>query len=111
MVQATHRKLTVSVIIPAFNSQATIRRAIDSVLAQSILPEEIIVMDDGSDEDLRPALSRYVQSVRCIRQPNAGAAAARNAGIDLANGDWIAFLDADDHWEPAKLQLQLRTLE
>ncbi len=98
----------VSVVIPAYRSAATIGRAIDSVLAQTHPATEIIVVDDGSPDDQAALVERtYGGRVTLVRKPNGGAASARNAGIDRATGDYIAFLDADDYWEAGKLALQL----
>jgi glycosyltransferase involved in cell wall biosynthesis len=99
--------MTVSVIIPAFRAERTIRRALDSVLSQTVPAAEIIVVDDGSPDDLASVVAEYGDRVRLIRKPNGGAASARNAGIEAASGDFVAFLDADDYWEPAKLERQL----
>lgn len=98
----------VSVVIPAYNAAATVQQAIGSVLAQSFADFEILVVDDGSTDDTAAAV-RAVNDprVRLLAQPNAGAAAARNAGIASAIGEWVAFLDADDLWLPNKLELQL----
>jgi glycosyltransferase involved in cell wall biosynthesis len=101
----------VSVIIPAYRAAATIGRAVDSVLSQTCSPHEILVIDDGSPDDLPAALSPYGESVRLVRQANGGAASARNHGIERACGDLIAFLDADDYWEPQKLERQLEVLK
>lgn len=97
----------VSVIIPAYRAAATIGRAVESVLAQTAPAAEILVIDDGSPDDLAEALASYGDRVRLVRQANSGAATARNLGIDLAKGDFIAFLDADDYWAPHKLQCQV----
>lgn len=98
----------VSVVIPAYRSAATIRRAIDSVLGQTRSPAEIIVVDDGSPDDQASMVEQcYGSRVILIRQPNSGAASARNAGIERSTGDYLAFLDADDYWEADKLALQL----
>jgi glycosyltransferase involved in cell wall biosynthesis len=102
---------TVSVIIPAYRAARTLGRAIDSLLAQTRLPDEILVIDDGSPDDLGSTLAAYRERVRLHRQPNGGAASARNRGIDLAAGELIAFLDADDYWERHKLERQLAILE
>jgi glycosyltransferase involved in cell wall biosynthesis len=101
---------TVSVIIPAYMSARTIGRALDSVLAQTRLPEEVLVVDDGSTDALLAALAPYRGRVILIRKPNGGAASARNLGIERSSGSVIAFLDADDYWEPGKLELQLDVL-
>ncbi|MBN1818306.1 MAG: glycosyltransferase family 2 protein [Sedimentisphaerales bacterium] len=97
---------TASVVIPAYNAADCIGEAIQSVLAQSRSPEEIIVVDDGSTDQTAGVVRNY-PSVRYIHQSNAGAAKARNTGILAATGEWIAFLDADDRWLPDKLQRQL----
>ena len=109
MSSAAHSR--VSVIIPAYRAAHTLGRAIDSLLTQTRPPQEILVIDDGSPEDLPAALAAYGERVRLHRQPNGGAASARNRGIDLSIGDVIAFLDADDYWEPHKLERQLAILE
>ena len=100
----------VSVVIPAYRAAGTIARAIESVLAQTRPAAEILVIDDGSPDDLGQALSGFAGRVRVIRKRNGGAASARNAGLYAARGDVIAFLDADDHWEPHKLERQLAIL-
>ena len=102
---------TVSVIITAYRAAHTINRAIDSLLTQTRLPDEILVVDDGSPDDLATALSRYGERVKLIRKPNGGAASARNLGIERSRGELVAFLDADDYWEPKKLQKQLEILQ
>lgn len=98
---------SVSVIIPAYKAERTICRAIDSVLSQTLPPAEIIVIDDGSPDRQHVAIRSYGDRILCLRQPNRGAAMARNAGIDHAQGDFLAFLDADDYWEAEKLERQL----
>ncbi len=102
---------TVSVIIPAYRAARTVGRAVDSLLSQTRTPDEILVIDDGSPDDLAAALTPYGERVRLVRQANGGAASARNRGIDLATGEWIAFLDADDYWERGKLERQLAVLQ
>lgn len=97
----------VSVVIPAYCCAKVIGRALESLLRQSRRPDEIIVVDDGSPDDIPSAIAPYAQHVRLIRQANRGASGARNAGIDAATGDFIAFLDADDEWLPSKLETQL----
>ena len=101
----------VSVIIPAYCAASTIGRAVESVLAQTAPAAEILVIDDGSPDDLGAALVKYGDRVTLIRKPNGGAASARNLGIERAQGDFIAFLDADDYWAPNKLQRQLILFE
>jgi glycosyltransferase involved in cell wall biosynthesis len=99
--------LSISVIIPAYQAAKIIGRAVDSALRQTCSPKEILVIDDGSRDDLAGALAPYGDRVTLIRKANGGAASARNLGIDRARGDLIAFLDADDYWEPEKLEKQL----
>jgi len=97
----------VSVVIPAYNAAATLPRAIASVLAQSYPAREVIIVDDGGTDDLTEIRIGFADRVTWIRQPNGGAASARNCGIDAASGELIAFLDADDYWEPTKLRRQV----
>lgn len=99
---------TVSVIIPAYNSAGTLRRALDSVFGQTSAAHEVIVVDDGSADDIEAVLDSYGSRVTLLRQKNAGAAAARNTGAARARGKFLAFLDADDFWHPRKLELQMR---
>jgi len=101
---------SVSAVIPAYNAAKTIGRAIDSLLAQAVPPDEILVVDDGSSDQLESALKTYRSKVTYLPKPNGGAASARNHGIDRSQGEFIAFLDADDCWEPSKLQRQLEIL-
>jgi glycosyltransferase involved in cell wall biosynthesis len=99
----------VSVIIPCFNGARTIRRAVDSVRRQDYPEVEIIVVDDASTDETQEVIATLARpDLRVVRLPqNGGAAAARNVGIDLARGDFIAFLDADDEWLPGKLSAQI----
>ena len=97
----------VSVIIPTYNRVGTVTRAVDSVLSQTHKNYEIVVVDDGSKDDTRKVLEeRYSDRIRYIYQPNAGAAAARNAGIRASRHELVAFLDSDDTWLPEKLEVQ-----
>jgi glycosyltransferase involved in cell wall biosynthesis len=100
----------ISVIIPVYNAEKYLSEAINSVLAQSHTDLEIIAVDDGSTDSSTEILHSYGRHVKALRQENAGAAAARNAGIAACTGDYISFLDADDYWHPDKLQLQLSLL-
>jgi hypothetical protein len=102
---------SVSVIIPAYNAGRYICSALESVLAQTRKPEEIIVVDDGSTDNTAEMVQRYGSQVRYIYQKNAGPSAARNTGIATASCSWIAFLDADDEWLPEKQRLQMLLLE
>jgi glycosyltransferase involved in cell wall biosynthesis len=105
-------KPTVSVVLPVFNGESSIARAVRSVLGQTISNLELIVVDDASADRTIDLLSRYseprLELVRLER--NSGAAAARNAGIRRARGDYIAFLDSDDEWLPQKLERQLELI-
>lgn len=101
----------VSVIIPAYRSAQTIGCAIESLLGQTRPPEEIIVVDDGSPDDIAAAVRPYGSAIKLLRKANGGASSARNAGIDVASGDLIAFLDSDDFWHPTKLEEQLRIFQ
>jgi glycosyltransferase involved in cell wall biosynthesis len=102
-----------SVIIPAFNAEKTIARAIDSVLAQTYEHYEIIVIDDASSDGTAALVqSQYGTQITYIQKlTNQGSSAARNAGMDIAKGNYIAFLDADDTWHPDKLLLVQTILE
>lgn len=102
---------TVSVVIPAYKAECTIRRALDSVLAQTVPVHEIIVVDDGSPDDQSGIIAEYGPLVTLIRQPNGKTAKARNTGLEAATGEFVAFLDADDYWEPTKLERQLAVFE
>jgi glycosyltransferase involved in cell wall biosynthesis len=105
------QRATVSVVIPTFNRAPILRRAIDSALAQTRPADEIIVVDDGSTDDTRRVVESYGGKVHYIHQSNAGVGAARNAGIDAATSQFIAFLDSDDAWDRDKLKLQMEILE
>jgi glycosyltransferase involved in cell wall biosynthesis len=97
----------VSVIIPVFNGERFLREAVESVLAQQYSPVEIIIVDDGSTDGTATVAGSFPETVRYLHQRNQGPAAARNRGIEQAQGNLIAFADADDLWPPAKLELQL----
>jgi glycosyltransferase involved in cell wall biosynthesis len=101
----------ISVIIPAYNSCKWIEEAIVSANQQSLVPAEIIVIDDGSTDGTSAVIDTIEVDVIYERQVNQGVAAALNRGLDKASGSLIAFLDADDYWAPAKLSLQSRFLE
>ena len=104
---------TVSVIIPAYNAAAFIGETLDSVYAQTFTDFETIVVNDGSPdtEELERALQRFPPSLRYLKQENSGAAAARNTGIRAAQGEFVAFLDADDTWLPEFLEKQVGVLD
>lgn len=102
---------TVSVVIPAYNAAWCVGRAIDSVLAQSFGDFEIIVVDDGSTDTTPAVLGAYGDAIQVVRQINGGMSHARNTGIQVARGTYLAFLDADDHWLPEKLARQVELMK
>lgn len=97
---------TISVIIPAYNAAPFVGRAIESALAQTYAPLEILVVDDGSTDETALVVAQFPAPVCLLRQDNAGPAAARNHGAREAKGEWLALLDADDVWLPEKLERQ-----
>ena len=101
-------KHLITVIIPVYNRELTIKRSIDSVLSQSIQSEEIIVVDDCSSDSTKEILEGYGERITCIYLPeNSGPSKARNEGIRHARTEWVAFLDSDDCWEKKKLENQI----
>jgi glycosyltransferase involved in cell wall biosynthesis len=96
--------MNISVIIPVYNRPILVKRAIDSVLNQIRPANEIIVVNDGSTDETSDSLLVYKNKMMIVHQKNAGVSAARNHGIKIANGEWIAFLDSDDEWLPDKLK-------
>jgi len=108
-----HDAPVVSVIIDSYNYGNYIEDAINSVLVQT-LPRnmfEVIVVDDGSTDDTRQRVSKYLPDVQYIYKENGGQASAFNAGVAVAKGEYIAFLDADDYWHPNKLAMILEKFE
>ncbi|WP_145122963.1 glycosyltransferase family 2 protein [Rosistilla oblonga] len=99
--------MKISVVIPCYNRANQIGRAIASVRAQTVPVGEIIVVDDGSTDNTVGVALSYGEDVRVLSQANAGAASARNRGIETACGEWVAFLDSDDEWHPEKIERQL----
>lgn len=100
----------VTVVVPTYNRAHFIEETVRSILAQSLPPFEVIIVDDGSTDDTVDVCARFHEPVRYLRRQNAGAAAARNAGIQAATGDWIAFCDSDDVWHTRKLEHQRAAL-
>ena len=92
-----------TVIIPVYNREKLIKRAIDSALNQSKLSQEIIIVNDGSIDQTQNVLLEYQDKIQIIEQSNRGVSAARNAGILSAKNEWLAFLDSDDEWHKDKL--------
>jgi len=103
----------VSIIIPTFNGELYVRDAVDSALSQTYKNIEVIVVNDGSTDNTRSVLSSYIESgkIKYFFQENMGLAGARNAGIKSANGKYIAFLDSDDIFLPAKIEKQIAYLD
>jgi glycosyltransferase involved in cell wall biosynthesis len=101
----------VAVVIPVFNSAGTLARAIESVFSQNPLPDQVIVVDDGSTDDIAAALQQFGTQVECVRQSNRGPSAARNNGMARARTDTVMFLDADDFLLPGALAIRLSLLE
>jgi len=100
---------SISVIIPLYNKEPYVARAMSSVLAQTVADFEVIVVDDGSSDDGAEIVERFDDPrLRLVRQENRGASAARNRGAALAGSDLLAFLDADDEWTPSHLEVLLR---
>ncbi|HEV7348078.1 glycosyltransferase family A protein [Telluribacter sp.] len=102
---------TISVIIPAFNGSAFIERALESILRQSHIPTEILVVDDGSTDNTPEIVARFGSRVRYLLKANGGVASARNEGIRQTSGEYIAFLDQDDYWPDDMLEKTLARFE
>ena len=100
----------VSVIIPAFNAAHFLPNAVASVRRQSYAPLEIVIVDDGSADDCAGVAAELGDAVRYVRQEQSGPAAARNRGLELARGEFVGFLDADDEWPEQKLSIQMSRL-
>jgi glycosyltransferase involved in cell wall biosynthesis len=106
---------SISVVIPCFNSATTIERALRSVEHQTTKPHEVLVVDDASSDNTVSIIEQYARTsslnIRVIKQSvNGGPSIARNAAWNVAAGEFIAFLDADDQWHPRKLELQLSAM-
>lgn len=101
----------ISVIIPCYNSQDTIDKALRSIVDQLTDDMEIIVIDDGSIDKTAQVVSKYSQIVRYVYQNNSGVSAARNLGVRLASREWIAFCDSDDIWLPYKVKICKATIK
>jgi glycosyltransferase involved in cell wall biosynthesis len=102
--------MSISVIIPAYNAARFIRETVESVLQQTLPPDEVLVIDDGSTDDTASIAESFGPSVRVIRRRNVKLAATRNFGVQEAKSEWVAFLDADDLWQSNKLQRQVEEL-
>lgn len=100
----------ISCIVPVYNAARYIGAALDTIFAQTWRPIEVIVVDDGSIDETPELLERYPHPIRVLRQENAGPARARNQGVALAAGEFLAFQDADDLWVPHKLIRQMERM-
>jgi glycosyltransferase involved in cell wall biosynthesis len=109
--QLTMKSPVVSCIVPVFNGERYLGEALDSILKQTYRPLEIIVADDGSTDGTASVAASYGDQVRYNRQKHAGAPVARNLGLSIAHGEFVAFLDSDDLWHPEKLQRQMARFE
>jgi glycosyltransferase involved in cell wall biosynthesis len=103
--------MRVSVVIATYNSEAYIAEAIESVLGQTVPPDEVIVIDDGSTDGTRGILDGFGDRIIALTQANSGQAVAVNKGLAMARGELIGFCDADDLWTPRKLEMQLALLD
>ncbi|MEZ0154848.1 MAG: glycosyltransferase family 2 protein [Candidatus Reddybacter sp.] len=106
--------MKISAVVPTYNNAEYIADAINSILSQAHPVDEIIIVDDGSTDNTEAIVDaitkRSTNKIIYIKQDNQGPSSARNQGIEAASGDWLAFLDADDLWTPAKIALQLEAL-
>ncbi len=102
---------SVSCVIPVYNGERFLAQAVESVLAQAYSPMEIIVVDDGSTDGTKDIADRFGNELTYVRQSNAGPSSARNHGIRLSSGEFVAFLDSDDLWRPRKTAIQLQRFE
>lgn len=100
---------TVTVVVPTYNGARYLREAIDSALAQTWKELEIVVVDDGSTDETPSLLAEYGTRIRVIRKPNGGTSSALNVGIRAAQGEWVAWLDSDNLWEPTKVEREIET--
>ena len=103
--------MSVTVVIPTYNRAKLVPEAIDSVLGQTLAPIQVLVIDDGSTDGTDKALLKYGASITYHRQSNRGVSVARNVGLSMATGTYVAFLDSDDLWHPYKLELQTALLD
>lgn len=100
-----------SIVIPAYQAASFIGEAVESALAQTLEPREVIVCDDGSTDDLASALAPFRERVVLLQKPHRGAGAARNEGVRVASGDFVVMLDADDIFEPERLSALAELVE
>jgi glycosyltransferase involved in cell wall biosynthesis len=110
------QNIKISVVIPVYNSSETILRALESVVNQTLEPHEIIIINDGSKDNSLTIIKNYIKehsdfNFKLIDKKNGGVSSARNAGLKIASGNWIALLDSDDIWHLNKLELQIKLLK
>ncbi|RUP83382.1 hypothetical protein C7Y69_02295 [Alteromonas sp. KS69] len=106
-------QLKASIIVAMYNGEATVEKTLNSILAQAYENYEIIIVDDGSTDSSKHVVEKYLDSpkVRYVFKENGGVAAARNVGIEYAEGDIVGFCDQDDLWKPNKLEKQMEAFE
>ena len=102
--------LRISVIVPVFNRQELLGRALRSIERQTAAVHQVIVVDDGSTDATADVVRNQFPNFELLQQPNRGVSSARNAGVQAATGDWVALLDSDDEWLPQKIEHQTRAL-
>lgn len=100
----------ISVVIPVYNGALHLAETIKTVLAQTVTPTAIIVVDDGSEDETQQVAARFANSIHYVQQAHGGAAQARNLGTQYVDSEYLAFLDGDDIWIPQKLEMQLTEL-
>jgi len=103
--------INISVVVPTYNRADLIHKTLDAIVSQSYSPEEVIVVDDGSQDNTEEVVRSFAPLVRYLRIENSGECRARNVGVSLARCEYIAFCDSDDLWRPDKLKLQTRIFE
>ncbi len=109
-LKKNQNKMKISVIIPTFNRACLVKEALESVLGQKVAVDEIIIVDDGSNDETVQVLQKYKDEIRILRQENKGVSATRNRGIAEAKYEWLAFLDSDDLWHANKIMRQKQVL-
>ena len=102
---------SVSVLIPAYNAGRYVAECLESVFSQALLPAEVIVIDDGSTDDTLEQLQPYADRISVHSRENRGICQTLNEAIACATGQWVAFLDADDYWQPGKLAQQVEFMQ
>lgn len=103
-------EFSIAIVIPTYNRSALIKRALESVHAQTLVPDEVIIVDDGSDDNTEEMIKTCYPGACYVYQTNQGVSKARNVGIELADSDWICLLDSDDSWHENKLEKQVAAI-